>query len=322
MCERSPGVSVNKVNILGVELDERLDEAGFRHIATSAGARLGAHRIGAGVYEAEAGVPIWPYHYHHGIEEWLYVIAGAPVLREPAGERTLAPGDLVCFPSGHLGAHTVRGPGRFVIFSTGHDAEPWMSVYPDSDKVSGPGGILLRTSAVGYWHGEGTAGRSEPVEVVREPEMSPSQPAVNALALPETTELGPLLGANRLDAMVADFDPGEGSDPYHYVYGREEWLLVLAGTPTLRHPRGESPLEAGDLVCFPEGPAGAHRLINRGESIVRALFLTTTGVPANVCYPDDRRWLIHNGPGDGVEVRESGSDGTRTRDLRRDRPAL
>ena len=104
---------------------------------------------------------------------------------------------------------------------------------------------------------------------------------------------------------MADFDPGEGSDPYHYVYGREEWLLVLAGTPTLRHPEGESPLEAGDLVCFPEGPAGAHRLINRGASIMRALFLTTTGVPANVCYPDTGRWLIHNGLGDGVEVRES-----------------
>ena len=305
MCERSPRVPVKTVNILSVELGERLDEAGFRHIATSVGVRLGAHRIAAGVYEAETGVPIWPYHYHHGIEEWLYVIAGAPVLREPAGERTLTPGDLVCFPSGHVGAHTVKGPGRFVIFSTGHDAEPWMSVYPDSDKVSGPGGVLLRKSAVGYWHGEGTAGRSEPGEVVREPEMSPSQPAVNALALRETVELGPLLGANRLDGTVADFHPGEGSDPYHYVYGREEWLLVLAGTPTLRHPQGESPLEAGDLVCFPEGPAGAHRLINRGASTVRALFLTTTGVPANVRYPDARRWLIHNGLGDGVEVRET-----------------
>ena len=293
---------VKKVNILSVELDERLDAAGFRHIATSAGVRLGAHRIGASVYEAEPGVPIWPYHYHHGVEEWLYVITGAPV-------RTLTPGDLVCFPSGHLGTHTVKGPGRFVIFSTGHDAEPWMSVYPDSDKISGPGGILLRESAVGYWHGEGTAGPSEPVEVVREPKMSPSQPAVNALALPETAKLGPALGADRLDGAVAIFDPGKGSDPYHYVYGREEWLLVLAGTPTLRHAQGESRLEAGDLVCFPDGPAGAHELINRSESFMRALFLSTTGVPANVCYPDTGDWLIHNGPGDDVEVHETDTIG-------------
>ena len=121
------------------------------------------------------------------------------------------------------------------------------------------------------------------------------------------TKLGPQLGADRLDATVVDLDPGEGSEPYHYVYGREEWLLVLAGTPTLRHPQGEDQLEAGDLVCLPEGPAGAHRLLNRGESVVRALFLSTTGLPANVCYPDTGHWLIRNGLGqDDVVVRETG----------------
>ena len=105
---------------------------------------------------------------------------------------------------------------------------------------------------------------------------------------------------------MVDLDPGEGSEPYHYVYGREEWLLVLAGTPTLRHPHGEDQLEAGDLVCLPEGPAGAHRLLNRGESVVRALFLSTTGLPANVCYPDTGHWLIRNGlGGDDVVVRET-----------------
>jgi uncharacterized cupin superfamily protein len=297
-------VSVEKVNILSVELDEPLDEAGFLHVATSVGLRLGARRIGASVYRAEAGSPIWPYHYHHGIEEWLYVIAGAPVLREPAGERILTPGDLVCFPSGHRGAHTVRGPGRLVIFATGHDVEPYMSVYPDSDKVGGPEGILLRSSAVGYWHGEGTAGPSEPVEIVREPETSPPQPAVNAPALRHAARLGPLLGADRLDGTVVELAPGEGSEPYHYVYGREEWLLALAGTPTLRHPRGEDRLETGDLVCLPEGPAGARRLLNRGETAVRALLLSTTGLPANVCYPDTGHWLIRNGlGGDEVLVR-------------------
>jgi uncharacterized cupin superfamily protein len=304
-------VSLKKVNVLSVELDEALDEAGFRHAATTVGARLGAQRIGASVYEAEAGVPIWPYHYHHGIEEWLYVIAGAPVLREPAGERVLTAGDLVCFPSGHLGAHTVNGAGRFVIFATGQHVEPYLSVYPDSDKVSGPGGILLRSSAVGYWHGEGTGGPSESVEIVREPESSPPQPAVNVQALRaeaadphaptgsryRAAKLGPLLGAGRLDGTVVDVDPGEGSEPYHYVFGREEWLLVVGGTPTLRHPEGEDQLEAGDLVCFPEGPAGAHQLLNRGESVVRALFLSTTGLPANFCYPDTGHWLIRNGLG-------------------------
>ena len=305
------------MNILSVELDEALDEAGFRHLATSVGLRLGAERIGASVYEAEAGFPIWPFHYHHGIEEWLYVIAGAPVLRDPAGERILTPGELVCFPSGHLGAHALKGPGRFVIFATGQHVEPWMSVYPDSDKVSGPGGILLRSSAVGYWHGEGTGNPSQPAEIVREPERSPPRPTVNVPALSaesagadapagsrhRTATLGPLLGADKLDGTVMDLEPGQGGEQYHYVYGREAWLLVLSGTPVLRHQHGEDPLRPGDLVCLPEGPAGAHRLLNRSESAVRALLVSTTGLPANVCYPDTGEWVIRNRPGtDGVVI--------------------
>jgi len=316
-------VSVAKVNLLRIELEERLDEAGFRHAAATVGGRLGARRIGASVYRAEAGLPIWPYHYHHGIEEWLYVIEGAPVLREPAGERALAPGDVACFPTGPRGSHTVKGPGRFVIVATGRHVEPWMSVYPDSAKVGGPEGILLRSSAVGYWHGEGTAGSQPAEEVTRNVDSPPPRPVVNVFALPVDVpdpaaqagsrvrqgEVGPLLEADRLGGSVVELDPGEGSEPYHYVHGREEWLLILAGAPTLRHPHGEERLDAGDLLCLPEGPAGARRLRNGGESVARALSLSTTGLPANVCYPDTGHWLMQNGPGpdETVLLESSGS---------------
>ena len=178
-----------------------------------------------------------------------------------------------------------------------------MTVYPDSDKVSGPEGILLRSSAVSYWHGEGTAGPSESIEIVREPERSPPQPAVNALTLREeaadphaptgfryrAAKLGPLLGADRLDGTVVDVDPGRGicALPLRRM-GGEEWLLVLAGTPALRRRHGEDHLEAGDLVCLPEGPAGAHRLLNRGDSVVRALFLLDDGSAGQCLLPGHR----------------------------------
>jgi uncharacterized cupin superfamily protein len=318
------------VNVLSFKLGESLEREGFRHAAASVGDRIGAARIGAGIYEAEAGWPIWPYHYHHGVEEWLHVLSGAPVVREGVGERILAPGDFVCFRSGHLGAHTVRGPGRFVIFSTGGWPAPSVSVYPDSDKVGvSPGDsavrglnalMLPRAAAVDYWHGEGSGGPLDPVQVVREPTAAPSPPVVNALAVPvgalftdvpagfrsRAAMLGPALGAERLGATVLELDPGEGSAPYHYEYGREEWVLVLAGTPTLRHPAGEDELEAGDLVCFPEGPAGAHRLVNHGDRVVRLVFFSTKGLPANVCYPDSGKWFMRNGPdGDGLMLREA-----------------
>jgi uncharacterized cupin superfamily protein len=145
---------MRKVNVLTVELDQTLDEAGFRHLGTMLRPRLGSHEIRASVYAADAGDTIWPYHYHHGIEEWLYVLSGEPVLRDPHGERVLAPGDLICFPADPGGAHTMRGQGRFMVFSTGAERELYASVYPDSGKVSVPEGILLASSAVGYWDGE------------------------------------------------------------------------------------------------------------------------------------------------------------------------
>jgi hypothetical protein len=52
-------VSLAKLNILGVELDERLDEAGFRHVAVTVGSRLGARRIGASVFATGQHVEPW-----------------------------------------------------------------------------------------------------------------------------------------------------------------------------------------------------------------------------------------------------------------------
>jgi uncharacterized cupin superfamily protein len=319
-------VGVRKVNIVSVEADERFDVAGFRHVQTWVRPRLGAYAIGATIYDALAGRPIWPYGYHHGVEEWLYVISGEPVLRDPAGERALSPGDVVWFPSGHLGAHAVVGPGRLVMFSTGDHVEPWLSVYPDSDKVSGPDGIFPRDSAVGYWYGEGTGApvEDDPVVLRREPQTAARRPVINALLIPvedrdpdappgfraRTANLAALVQAERLAVTVMELDEREGSEPYHYQYGREEWLLVLTGTPTLRHPAGTEMLEPGDIVCFPEGPVGAHRLINSGNGVTRVVFFLTVGLPANVHYPDTGKWLLrHGSDAQAVMLRDGGPVG-------------
>jgi uncharacterized cupin superfamily protein len=70
--------------------------------------------------------------------------------------------------------------------------------------------------------------------------------------------------------------------PYHYSWCREEWTLVLDGALTLRHSDGEDVLNPGQLACFSEGPAGAHQLVNRGESVARLItFSTRVGRPAS-----------------------------------------
>ena len=150
-----------RFNVLTGELPAEQDRLGYAWRGRRGLAHeLGLHWFGASVYELAVGQWTFPYHYHHGVEEWLYVVAGAPTLREASGERVLAPGDVVCFPSGADGAHAVRGPGRVVIFSVVAAAAS-VSVYPDSDKVGArpPGDSpdrlnFRRGDAVDYWDGE------------------------------------------------------------------------------------------------------------------------------------------------------------------------
>jgi uncharacterized cupin superfamily protein len=99
-------------------------------------------------------------------------------------------------------------------------------------------------------------------------------------------QLGPLLGAELLGGTVYELDPGERNGPYHYEVGNEECLLVLAGTPTLRHPEGQDVLAVGDLVFFEEGPGGAHQVINESSDVARVLILSTMRVPFGCVYPD------------------------------------
>ena len=82
--------------------------------------------------------------------------------------------------------------------------------------------------------------------------------------------------------------PGESTAPYHYERRREECALVLIGTPTLRHAEGEDLLAPGDIVGFPDGPAGAHRLRNDGPAPARVLVISTpVDRPMSAVYPDD-----------------------------------
>ena len=74
--------------------------------------------------------------------------------------------------------------------------------------------------------------------------------------------LAPQLDATLVGATIYELPPGQTTFPYHYEYGCEEWLLVVTGRPTLRDPEGEHELEPGDVVCFPEGPEGAHAVTN------------------------------------------------------------
>jgi len=97
---------------------------------------------------------------------------------------------------------------------------------------------------------------------------------------------GPSLGAEKMGASLYELPPGQSICPYHYEYGCEEWAIVLSGRPLLRHPEGVDVLSPGDVVCFPEGPEGAHKLTNTERETVRVILLSDKPTLAVAVYPD------------------------------------
>ena len=93
--------------------------------------------LGATVYELGPG-NFNVYHFHHGSEELLIVLRGRPTLRAQDGERQLAEGEVVHFPTGPDGAHGVRNdtdaPVRYVV--AGIRVSPEVVEYPDLKQIT------------------------------------------------------------------------------------------------------------------------------------------------------------------------------------------
>jgi uncharacterized cupin superfamily protein len=140
------------INIFSAEnLEGRID----------VGRALGSSETAMYIYDLSPGQLQCPYHYEYN-EEWLLVVDGTIVLREPDGERTLERGVLVCLPSGPAGAHQIinrsESPARTLMFSSSR--VPAVSVYPDSNTIGvWPGNevddlVFSRDTAVSWAEGE------------------------------------------------------------------------------------------------------------------------------------------------------------------------
>ena len=111
---------------------------------------------------------------------------------------------------------------------------------------------------------------------------------------------GPELDATRLGATVYELPPGQALCPYHYET-EEEWLLVLQGELTVRHPEGEEVLRPGDVVAFPTGPAGAHKTTNLGSETVRLLMWANSDPSGYCVYPDSDK-ITYWAPGERTRI--------------------
>lgn len=71
--------------------------------------------------------------------------------------------------------------------------------------------------------------------------------------------------ANTL-VSIYEIPPGKSAYPYHYHHKNEETFYIISGEGILNTPDGERKVIAGDLLFFPTGPGGAHKLTNCSET--------------------------------------------------------
>jgi uncharacterized cupin superfamily protein len=97
--------------------------------------------------------------------------------------------------------------------------------------------------------------------------------------------VGKAAGGEALAVKVFELPPGQAVCPYHYEY-EEEWLVVLGGLVTVRTPGGAEELVSGEIARFAPGPAGAHKVSNRGKATARVMMFSSAREPAVAVYPD------------------------------------
>lgn len=61
---------------------------------------------------------------------------------------------------------------------------------------------------------------------------------------------------------IYEIPPGKAAYPYHYHLKDEETFFILSGEGVLKTPSGEKRVAAGELLFFPAGSEGAHKLTN------------------------------------------------------------
>lgn len=76
----------------------------------------------------------------------------------------------------------------------------------------------------------------------------------------------PFGAAGNTLVSVYEIPPQKAAYPYHYHHKNEETFYIISGEGILKTPEGERKVVAGELLFFPTGAEGAHKLTNCSET--------------------------------------------------------
>lgn len=160
---------INKVNIDRLDWEKK-EQSGFSYERKSMTQATQKGKLGASIYRLMPNQKAFPFHFHYGNDEAVYVLEGKGIIRTNHRNEPISKGDYIFFPSGAEGAHQIINDSDeqliYLCFST--MIEPDIIEYLDSNKIgvlagSPPGGLkgegklaafYRKENNVNYYDGE------------------------------------------------------------------------------------------------------------------------------------------------------------------------
>ena len=142
----------NVVNVDEVEAIER-SKGRFGVAAKRLANPAGAKALGVNWVQLQPGKTSFPFHYHTGIEEGMFILSGTGQARLGAATVEVRQGDFIAFPPGPDHAHTLTNTGtqplQYLMLSNQNTTD--IVGYPDSKKFAFAGMADPSTWPQGMW---------------------------------------------------------------------------------------------------------------------------------------------------------------------------
>lgn len=131
------------------------------------------------------------------------------------------------------------------------------------------------------------------------------EPFFSRMGKREKRPLGDVFGLRNFGVNLTTLLPGGESALLHRHSKQDEFIYILAGTPTLITDRGEMDLVPGMCAGFPAGGV-AHHLVNRTAENVAYLEVGDRTPGDEGTYPDDDLKAVLGADGRWVFTRKDG----------------
>lgn len=89
---------------------------------------------------------------------------------------------------------------------------------------------------------------------------------------------------NQCTVAIMEIPPQKSSFPYHYHAGITEIFYIISGNGKLETPDGDKTVKKGDVIVFPPGKGGAHRIFNTSKSDMLVYLDCDTTTAADVAF--------------------------------------